>query len=42
MESKEKYSLKEALQIIAKHMKDLADKNKEQSIKTTEVVVDKK
>jgi hypothetical protein len=31
MEPKEKYTLKEALEIIAKHMKDLANKNKETS-----------
>jgi len=32
MENKEKYSLKEALAIIAKHMKDLTNTNKSKSV----------
>jgi hypothetical protein len=34
MESKDKYTLKEALEIIAKHMKGLADKPKEISVES--------
>lgn len=36
MELKEKYTLKEALDIIAKHMKDLANKPKTDSDKKSE------